>query len=419
MSDANVSAIRLPGIRSHWRGEGFARRAVRKVLSRLDCGSLTVHEGDRTDHFGNVSGDGIHAVVNVHDAAIYHHLLTGGIIGSGESYMQGHWSSPNLVDVVRLFSANMSTMRTIDDRSSRLRQWALGLLHRFNANSVNGSRRNIGAHYDLGNDFFSLFLDPTMMYSAAVFPSPQASLEQASVHKLDLLCQQLELTPEDHLLEIGTGWGGMAVHAARHYGCRVTTTTISREQYRYTCELVGRLGLQDRVEVLCEDYRRLQGQYDKIVSIEMIEAVGHEYYSEYFRRCSDLLAPGGKFALQAITVQDQRFEYARDSVDFIKRYIFPGGCLPSVEVMAAHVARDTDMQIVHLRDITAHYARTLAEWRQRFLAAREAVREQGFDEIFERMWEFYLCYCEGGFRERIISTVQLTLAKPGYRFAQP
>jgi cyclopropane-fatty-acyl-phospholipid synthase len=418
MSDASVSAVRLPGIRSHWRGQGFARRMLTKVLSRLEGGSLTIHEGGKTDHFGDLDGPGIHAVVNVHDAAVYQQVITGGVIGSGEAYMQGHWSSPKLVDVIRLFSANLATMETMDSGSSRLRQWFLRMFHRVNINSLTGSRRNISAHYDLGNEFFSLFLDPTMMYSAAVYPSEDATLEQASLHKLDLLCQQLELQPEDHLLEIGTGWGGMAIYAAQNYGCRVTTTTISEEQFRHARDQVAALGLEDQVTVLCEDYRKLEGRYDKIVSIEMIEAVGHEYYAEYFRRCSKLLNPGGKFAIQAITVQDQRYAYARDSVDFIKRYIFPGGCLPSVEVISRHIAKDTDMQIVNLRDITIDYARTLAEWRQRFMAAREDVRAQGFDDMFERMWEFYLCYCEGGFRERIISTVQLTFAKPGYRFPE-
>ncbi|KAA1194036.1 class I SAM-dependent methyltransferase [Pseudohalioglobus sediminis] len=418
MNDASVNAISVPELRGHWRGEGFSRSMIKRLLARLTTGSLTVREGERVERFGDVDGDGIHAVVNVHDSRVFQHVLTGGVMGSGESYMLGHWSSPCLVDVIRLFSANMETMRSMDARSSRLRQWLLKGLHALNNNSLSGSRRNIGAHYDLGNEFFKLFLDPTMMYSSAVYPSADASLEEASLHKLELLCQQLELSADDHLLEIGTGWGGMAVYAAQHYGCRVTTTTISREQYRHARRRVQEMGLEDRVTVLCEDYRKLSGTYDKIVSIEMLEAVGHQYYGEYFRRCSSLLKPGGKFAVQVITVQDQRYEQARDSVDFIKRYIFPGGCLPSLEVLSRHVARDSDMQMVNLRDITADYARTLADWRERFLAARTAVREQGFDERFERMWEFYLCYCEGGFRERIISTVQLTFAKPGYRFAE-
>jgi len=239
----------------------------------------------------------------------------------------------------------------------------------------------------------------------------------AAAHKLDLLCQQLELSADDHLLEIGTGWGGMAIHAARNYGCRVTTTTISQEQYNYACEQVKAAGLEDRITLLCEDYRDLSGSYDKLVSVEMIEAVGHQFYQNYFAKCSSLLKEDGLMVIQAITMADQRYEAARDSVDFIKRYVFPGGCLPSVEVVSKHLREDTDMQMIHLRDITEHYADTLAAWRGRFFEHIEEVRRLGFDQTFERMWEFYLCYCEGGFRERVIGTVQLTFAKPRYRFA--
>lgn len=293
---------------------------------------------------------------------------------------------------------------------------ALKVAHRLNRNTHEGSRENIAAHYDLGNEFFGLFLDPNMMYSSAIFDQPETSLEVASEDKLDELCRQLELSSSDHLLEIGTGWGGMAIHAARHYGCRVTTTTISREQYEYACDKVRKEGLEDRITLLCQDYRSLTGQYDKLVSVEMIEAVGHEFYQNYFQCCAKLLKPDGKMVIQAITVADQRYQLARDSVDYIKRYIFPGGCLPSVAVIADHVASDTDLQIIHLRDITADYAETLSHWRQRFMSRIEDVQAMGFDEEFIRMWEYYLCYCEGGFRERIISTVQLAFAKPGYRF---
>jgi cyclopropane-fatty-acyl-phospholipid synthase len=344
-------------------------------------------------------------------------MLSGGSIATGEAYMQGTWTSPDLVAVMRLFSANLATLDMIESGQSWLATLGLKLSHALNRNTRTGSRKNISAHYDLGNDFFKLFLDPTMMYSSALFPSAEASLEEASIAKLDELCRQLELRSEDHLLEIGTGWGGMAIHAARHYGCRVTTTTISREQYQYACEQVRQAGLQDRVTVLCEDYRNLTGRYDKLVSIEMIEAVGHAFYSNYFQRCSALLKPEGKMVIQAITIADQRYDAASKSVDFIQRYIFPGGSLPSVAVISDHLARDTDMQMVHLRDITADYALTLAHWRERFMAAQEAVLRQGFDRSFIRMWEFYLAYCEGGFRERIIGTVQLAFAKPGYRFA--
>jgi cyclopropane-fatty-acyl-phospholipid synthase len=254
------------------------------------------------------------------------------------------------------------------------------------------------------------------MYSAALFETDRTGLDEASVAKLDELCRQLELGSGDHLLEIGTGWGGLAIHAASNYGCRVTTTTISKEQYEYARARVRAAGLENRVSVLCEDYRKLEGSFDKLVSVEMIEAVGHDFYSSYFSRCSQLLKPNGKMVIQAITIADQRYEAAHKSVDFIQRYIFPGGSLPSVAVIADHLARDTDMQMVHLRDITRDYALTLAHWRERFLAAQAAVRQLGFDQTFVRMWEFYLAYCEGGFRERIIGTVQLAFAKPGYRF---
>jgi len=376
-----------------------------------------VHEDGETMHFGNVDArDQPNAVVNVHDLAAYRRLLTGGSVGAGESYMLGHWTSPELVDVIRLFCANIAVLDSMDSGKSLWRRIGLRIAHVLNSNTPSGSRRNISAHYDLGNDFFSLFLDSTMMYSAAVFPSPAATLETASVHKQDLICEQLELNPGDHLLEIGTGWGGMAVHAASQYGCRVTTTTLSQEQYEYTLQRVEAAGLADRVEVLCRDYRDLEGTYDKVVSIEMIEAVGHEFYQNYFNKCASLLKPHGLMVIQAITMADQRYEEAKREVDFIKRYIFPGGCLPSLEVISRHVARDTDMQIIHLRDITEDYADTLAHWRKRVQVALPEIRKQGFDELFENMWEFYLCYCEGGFRERVIGTVQLTIAKPGYRF---
>ena len=418
-SNPTATSVNLPraGSRLPLR-RNFARDLCLRVLANLTTGSLTLHEGAETFRFGS-TGDATqpHAEVYVHDRALYRQMLSGGSIATGEAYMQGAWTSPDLVAVMRLFSANLATLDMIESGQSWLATLGLKLSHALNRNTRTGSRKNISAHYDLGNDFFKLFLDPTMMYSSALFPSADASLEEASIAKLDELCRQLELRSEDHLLEIGTGWGGMAIHAARHYGCRVTTTTISREQYQYACEQVQQAGLQDRVTVLCEDYRNLTGRYDKLVSIEMIEAVGHAFYSNYFQRCSALLNPEGKMVIQAITIADQRYDAARKSVDFIQRYIFPGGCLPSVAVISDHLARDTDMQMVHLRDITADYALTLAHWRERFMAAQEAVLRQGFDRSFIRMWEFYLAYCEGGFRERIIGTVQLAFAKPGYRFA--
>jgi cyclopropane-fatty-acyl-phospholipid synthase len=303
----------------------------------------------------------------------------------------------------------------MDASQSFLGQWMLKVFHWFNRNTYEGSRKNISAHYDLGNDFFSLFLDPGLMYSAAMYPTPDATLAQASVYKLQRVCEKLQLKSSDHLLEIGTGWGGMAIYAARHYGCRVTTTTISQQQYEAAKARVVAEGLEAKVEVLFDDYRDLRGNFSKLVSIEMIEAVGHEHYGQYFECCSQLLAPKGLMLLQAITISDQRYEQARRSVDFIQRYIFPGGCLPSIAVISDKVSQKTDMNIIAVEDIGDHYAQTLNQWREGFLARLEEVRAQGFDERFIRMWEFYLCYCEGGFLERSIGTAQVLLAKPDYR----
>ena len=417
MSEMSVGSVPLPQSRSARIGAKVSREAMFKVFSSLEIGSLTLHEGPASHHFGTPGLPGEpQAEVHIHNQAVYAQLLSNGSIAAGEAYIQGNWSSPAATEVTRLFSANMATMERLDASQSWAMKLALKAAHRLNRNTHKGSKDNIAAHYDLGNEFFQLFLDPTMMYSSAIFGNSEDSLEAASEAKLDEICHQLELRPEDHLLEIGTGWGGMAIHAAKHYGCRVTTTTISREQYDYACARVAEEGLEDKITLLCEDYRSLTGEYDKLVSIEMIEAVGHEFYKNYFQCCAKLLKPHGKMVIQAITIAEQRYEEARDSVDFIKRYIFPGGCLPSVGVIADHVANDTDLQIVHLRDITQDYAQTLAHWRTRFMARLDEVKAMGFDESFIRMWDYYLCYCEGGFKERIIGTVQVAFAKPGYRF---
>ena len=417
MSELTVGSVRLPQNRTARIGEKIAKEAMFKVFGSLETGHLTLYEGQNSHHFGTPGLPGEpQAEVHVHNPALYSEMLTGGSIAAGEAYIHGHWSSPSPLEATRLFSANLPVLESMDASQSWAKKMALNVAHRLNRNTHARSKENIAAHYDLGNEFFQLFLDSTMMYSSAIFDDQAVPLELASAAKLDEICHQLELKPEDHLLEIGTGWGGMAIHAAKHFGCKVTTTTISREQYDYACARVVEEGLEKQITLLCEDYRALKGEYDKLVSIEMIEAVGHEFYKNYFECCTKLLKRDGKMVIQAITIADQRYQQARDSVDYIKRYIFPGGCLPSVAVIADHVASDTDMQIVHLRDITDDYALTLAHWRDRFMDKLDEVKAMGFDEDFIRMWEYYLCYCEGGFRERIIGTVQLTLAKPGYRF---
>lgn len=390
-----------------------ARSAVHKVLRYLRYGKLIIEENGEVFTFGETTENfDLVANIYIHDSSVYRDVLLDGTVGAGESYMLGHWCSPDLLKVIRMFVANMAVIERMDSNTSLFSKLSSFAIHRLNINTKRGSRRNISAHYDLGNDFFDLILDKKMMYSAAIYPDKDSDLEAAANNKLETICQKLCLDHTDHLLEIGTGWGGMAIYAAKNYGCRVTTTTISQQQYDYAKAWVEKEGLQDKIELLLEDYRDLTGKYDKLVSIEMIEAVGHKYYKSYFSQCSRLLKEDGLMLIQAITIADQRFDQAKSAVDFIQKYIFPGGCLPSNEIIAKHVSRATDMQVVGLEDITSHYARTLKDWRQRFFANLDEVKQQGFNSRFIKMWEFYLCYCEGGFTERAISTAQIVFAKP-------
>ncbi len=399
-----------------------ARWLVLRLLAHIGGGELVIVEGAQRLTFGAlVPGRPLRAVVHVRSERLYRQLLRGSI-GLCESYMDGLWECDDLVALTRIAALNVGALdrlrRALSPVLIPTQRWARWLAR----NTPVRSRRRIAAHYDLGNELFALFLDRTMMYSCAVFEQPDTSLEDASLAKLERVCAKLALKESDHLLEIGTGWGGLAVYAAQHYGCRVTTTTLSREQHAYACERVREAGLQDRVTVLLKDYRDRSeigqpGSYDKLVSIEMIEAVGWQYFPTYFRRCSELLAHDGAMLLQAITIDDRAYQVEKAGRSFINTYIFPGGCLPSMEIIARSLARVTDLQQVHLEDITAHYATTLARWRERFLAAGERLSELGYDERFRRLWELYLCYCEGGFHERRIQDVQLLLAKPGYRVA--
>jgi cyclopropane-fatty-acyl-phospholipid synthase len=390
----------------------WSKRFVLRWLEHIHTGCLTINDGSQSYHFGDDSAS-LSAVVTVTSPIVYRDILFNGLVGAGEAYMRGAWHSSDVVAVVRVLSANMNEMQSKTSFWSSINQCLTGFVHRFfRANTQANSRLNIAAHYDLGNDFFNLFLDESMMYSSAIYPTKDASLEVAAKYKLEHICQRLQLTKDDHLLEIGTGWGGMAIYAAKHYGCRVTTTTISKEQYEHARTEVVAAGLEDKITLLLNDYRDLEGQFDKLVSIEMIEAVGQQYYQQYFSACSRLLTSDGLMLIQAITVPDQRYEITKKSTDFIQRYIFPGGELPSITIMSKHVNNDTDMQIVGIDDITIDYANTLQAWRERFFQAINQVREQGFDDTFIRMWDFYLAYCEGGFRERSISTVQLLMAKP-------
>lgn len=405
-----------------------ARRLLLGKLAALRGDVLRVIEADGVGDggeltFGSAAAAGAPAALDVtlrvKDRRFYSKVLFGGTVGAGEAYMAGYWSCDQLTDLVRLLVRQRSLLDGVDGGWSKVTAPLRHAFHRLRRNTRSGSRRNIEAHYDLSNDFFELFLDRNMMYSCAVYEPPGVDLDEASHAKLERICRKLDLQPQDHLLEIGTGWGGLAIHAARHFGCRVTTTTISPSQAAYARRRVRQEGLEDRIEILSEDYRDLQGQYDKLVSIEMIEAVGLDHLDRYFERCNALLAPDGVMLLQAITIDDRIYEEARRSVDFIQRFIFPGSGIPSLAAMSDSLKRMSQLTPIHLEDIGLHYATTLRHWRQRFFERLDQVRELGFSERFVRMWEFYLCYCEGGFLERSISDVQILLAGPAHRRRAP
>ncbi len=390
----------------------LARRSIFTFLNSIEGGSLRLEESNESYLFGNSSSkDGIHAMVVVKNKKMYRMIMLNTSIGAGEAFMEGYWTSPDLTAVVRLLCRNLPKFRRLGGVIAGLVRSAERYRHRLAANTLTGSRRNIRAHYDLGNEFFATFLDKHMMYSSAVFAESSFDLDTASEYKLKKIGDHLELSESDHVLEIGTGWGGLAVYLAENYSCRVTTTTISAEQYSYTCELVRRKGLNQHITVLNQDYRELEGQYDKLVSVEMIEAVGHNYLQTYLAKCNDLLAPKGKFLLQAIVIPEQRYEAARNNVDFIQRYIFPGGGLPSLESILKSAGRHTQLQMKYLEDIRNDYAETLRHWRQRFVSNSERIAAMGFDDRFMRMWQFYLAYCEGGFDENAIGATQIVLFK--------
>jgi cyclopropane-fatty-acyl-phospholipid synthase len=341
----------------------------------------------------------------------------GGSVGAGEAYMDGLWESDNVTAVVQIFARNLSTLDAWENKFKWISMPILKIQHFARRNTQDQAKKNIEAHYDLGNKLYTRFLDNTMMYSSAIYPDVNASLEEAQNHKLKTICDKLQLTESDHLLEIGTGWGGLAVYAAKHYGCNVTTTTISEEQYAWAEQWIERAQVSDKVTLLKRDYRLLEGKYDKLVSIEMIEAVGKDYLGNFFEKCSSLLKDDGLMLLQSITIDDRRYESYASSVDFIQKYIFPGGFLPSQYQLNAHLKRYSDMMIRDLHDIGLDYAQTLNHWYEAFISAKEALLNDGYDERFMRMWIYYLKYCEGGFLERTISTVQLVISKPHHREA--
>ena len=389
----------------------IARRIVLGLLSHIREGQLTVVEGGRRHVFGAGAPQ---AVVHVHAQEIWPRLLHGGR-GLAEAYADGLWDSPDPTAVIRVAARNAVRLDAARRRLAPLREPWLRARSAFVRNTPRRSRRDIAAHYDLGDPLFERLLDPTMMYSCALFERPGMTLEDASRAKLELIFEKLDLQPGDHLLEIGAGWGSLAVEAARTRGCRVTTTTISRDQYDSALRRACEAGVEDRVTVLLQDYRELRGRFDKLVSVEMIEAVGWKDFDTFFARCSALLEPDGAMLLQAITIDDRAYRVERHSRSFIRTLIFPNGCLPSQEVIARCVAGETDMRSVHMEDLTPHYAETLRRWRENLEAHAAALDGDGYDERFRRLWRLYLCYCEAGFAERRIGLAQVLLAKPRWR----
>ena len=388
----------------------FAKRLFLRSLEHLRLGCLELVCPRETLLFGDGSSD-LYATIAIEDDQFFTRAISGGDIGVGESYMDGQWTSPDIGAVIRLGIRNLPLIDKAHPFLSAVNHLRNTRGHRGRTNTLSGSRANIRYHYDLGNDFYSLFLDRTMTYSCAYYSDPSDSLEQAQLRKFDRVCTKLRIRPGDRLLEIGTGWGGLAIHAAKHYGCSVTTTTISSRQFEYASEWIARAGLQDRIHVLNYDYRHLRGSYDKIVSIEMFEAVGHKYYDHFFSMCDSLLVPNGKMLLETITMNENRFAgYVKDC-DWTQKYIFPGGELASFTEVLRSIARATNLSMCGSEDIGAHYVQTLNAWRERFHNALPNVRQLGFDDRFIRMWDYYLAYCAAAFAERYISDVQLLFVK--------
>jgi cyclopropane-fatty-acyl-phospholipid synthase len=391
----------------------WARGVLFSLLSGLHRGRLTIIEADAPRTFGETSSEfPLEATITVHHPRFYRSTVFGGSVGASEAFMAGQWSTDDLTAVVRIIIVNREVLEGMEKGLARLTAPLHLCFHLLRSNTRKGSRFNIAAHYDLGNDFYELFLDESLTYSCGIFERQDSTLLEASLAKYDRICKKLQLSATDHVLEVGSGWGGFAIHAAQQYGCRVTTTTISAAQYALARERIHQAGLAGDVEVLFKDYRDLTGTYDKLVSIEMIEAVGHQYLDTFLSVCSRLLKEDGMMVLQAITIADQVFDRHKKSVDFIKRYIFPGSCIPSIAALCRSIARATDLKLFHLEDITPHYARTLRCWRERFFANREKIQGLGYSDTFVRLWEYYLCYCEGGFTERYLGDVQMLLTKP-------
>lgn len=408
------SSIPLPENLNFW--QKTARTLVLKQLRNLHQGQIVITESYNTSALPFVVGErdtAVQADIRIHNPDFYRRVLRGGSIGGAEAYIEGWWDSTNLTGLVEFLATNLNMLDQLNKHSYKLLKWATRLRHLLRRNSILGAQKNIHDHYDLGNELYQSFLDHTMLYSSALYEDDDETLELAQQNKMRRLCEQLQLTASDHVLEIGSGWGGMAIFMAQNYGCHVTTTTISNEQYDYAAQKIDEAGLRNLITLRKQDYRLLQGRYDKLVSIEMVEAVGKQYLGSFLHQCQSLLNPGGIMALQAITIADQRYEQYSHQVDFIQKYIFPGGFLPSVTALVQAASHYSDMVVRNLYDFGRDYGKTLRDWRARFEQTLPQIRSLGYDDRFIRLWRFYFCYCEGGFRARTISVVHLTLTRPG------
>ena len=405
------------GVKTHKRSSfliSIFKSGLLKKFQGLRTGNILVYDGNDEFSFGD-DGSDEKVVVNIHSQEFYVMVGSGGALGLAEAYMAGFWSSDNVVKLFQIILRNREILLSLEKGFAKLIKPINRMIHRSRQNTLQGSKKNIVAHYDLSNEFYKLWLDPTMTYSCAFFNDESATLEDASIEKLDRICRKLNLSGNDSVLEIGTGWGSFSIHAAKKYGCKVTTTTISDAQYEYARSRIKEEGLESKITLINKDYRELDGEYDKIVSIEMIEAVGYEYIPEFFSKLSSLLKRNGFIALQGITYNDQNFHVYKDSVDFIKKYIFPGSCLISISQITDVIKKDTDLAMIDMEDITKHYAITLNRWRKNFVDVLPKIKEMGYSQAFINMWEFYFLYCEAGFLERNIGDVQLIFAKSGSR----
>lgn len=393
------------------------RKLVFKTLNKINTGSLTIIEGDNQYVFGNQQDDHQLSVnINVIHPGFYKAVILGGELGAADAYIQSYWSTTNLTQLMQLILKNKAANHKLNSRLIQFIKPLSRIAHWLKRNTIDNARRNITSHYDIGNDLFEFMLDDSLNYSSGIYPLPDSTLAEAQYTKMDRICRKLNLTSKDHLLEIGTGWGGFAIHAATYYGCKITTTTISDQQYHLASKRIYDLGLNDKITIIQDDYRKLNGQYDKLVSIEMIEAVGHEYLPTYFNKCSSLLKPDGLMMIQAINMNDHRYKQYLKTVDFIQRYVFPGGCCPSIGAISNAVAQTGNLSIVEIKNIGPHYARTLKDWRDNFNTHLEAIKNADYSDQFIRLWTYYLCYCEAGFKERYIHDTQILLTKPNHHF---